>query len=106
MTLRLLLTILLTLVLVGSSPAASNLELARRLNSAFIEVAEKVSPCVVVIAVTHKLDPDSLKALEDFEEGSTLREYWERIHPQFGQGSGVIIRKDGYILTNRHIVEG
>lgn len=106
MKLRPSLSILLALALAGVAPASSNLNLARRLNLAFVEVAEKVSPSVVVIAVTHKPDPDAIKAAADFEEGSTLREFWEQMHPQFGQGSGVIIRKDGYILTNRHIVEG
>lgn len=106
MKLRLSLSILLALALAGSAPASSNLDLARRLNLAFVEVAEKVSPSVVVIAVTHKPDPEALKAAEDFEEGSALREFWEHMHPQYGQGSGVIIRKEGYILTNRHIVEG
>jgi serine protease Do len=106
MKLGLLFPVLLALALVCPAPASSNLDLARRLNLAFVEVAEKVSPSVVVIAVTHKRDPDALKAAEDFEEGSALREFWEEMHPQFGQGSGIIIRKDGYILTNRHIVEG
>jgi serine protease Do len=106
MKLRLSLLILLALALTGAVAASSNLDLARRLNLAFVEVAEKVSPSVVVIAVTHKRDPEAVKAAEDFEDGSALREFWEHLHPQYGQGSGIIIRKDGYILTNRHIVEG
>jgi serine protease Do len=106
MKLRLSLSILLALALTGAAAASSNLDLARRLNLAFVEVAEKVSPSVVVIVVTHQRDPEAVKAAEDFEDGSALREFWEELHPQYGQGSGIIIRKDGYILTNRHIVEG
>ena len=34
--------------------ASANLDLARQLNQAFIEVAEKVSPAVVVITVVQK----------------------------------------------------
>src|SRR5262249_28165623 len=44
----------------------------------------------------------------------SLPEFWRRFHRQLeedspepvqDQGSGVIIRKNGYILTNRHVVE-
>ena len=108
------------------SPA---LDLARQLNSAFIEVADKVSPAVVVIKVAHK---PSMLQLDDEENP-----LWEMIPREFrkqleeqrdkqrekqqrrggkpgasrepifdGQGSGVVIREDGYILTNNHVVEG
>ncbi len=119
-----------------SSPTAmakdsAPLELARQLNRAFIEVAESVTPAVVVIRVAHKedyVDPD--------EEGGGFQEmvppqlrkwFEEQFKEQFkdrreaprkdgrksrhpdvfdGQGSGVVIREDGYILTNRHVVDG
>lgn len=94
--------------------ASANLELARQLNQAFIEVAEKVSPAVVVITVVQK--PAAASA-EDDSNGlfdSLPREFWRYFHRQFeqqfpervrGEGSGVIIRADGYILTNGHVVE-
>ncbi len=97
----------------GKEPSA-NLALARQLNQAFIEVAEKVSPAVVVITVVEK---PSAVATED-EEGDSSDaippELWRRFHRQYrelpaeksqGQGSGVIIRENGYILTNRHVVD-
>ena len=97
-----------------AAPASTaNLELARQLNQAFVEVAEKVSPAVVVITVVQK---PAAALSNDGEDGPSdslppeLRRYF-RQHPDelppgsLGQGSGVIIRPDGYILTNGHVVE-
>ena len=112
-----------------SKPVSPALDFARQLNQAFIEVADQVSPAVVVIKVAQK---QSRFDLED--EDNPL---WEMLPPEFrrqlerqrerqrqekpegspdekesddppvfnGQGSGVVIREEGYILTNRHVVE-
>jgi serine protease Do len=95
--------------------SSTNLELARQLNQAFVEVAEKVSPTVVVINVVQKISRPS----PDDQEGENPLDslppgFWRRFHKQFeqrmpektrGQGSGIIIRENGYILTNGHVVE-
>jgi len=100
--------------------------LARQLNQAFIEVADQVSPSVVVIRVAQKQD----RSFGSDGEGNPFfemlpREFRRQLEEQFekrkkqprsepqperppqfnGQGSGVVIREDGYILTNRHVVE-
>jgi serine protease Do len=112
----------------AQKPSAA-LDLARQLNQAFIEVAEQVSPAVVVVMVAHRSDyqrvdpsesplweflpPELRKQLEDQLEERKRKEEerpqrpQRRQEPRFnGQGSGIVIREEGFILTNGHVVEG
>ncbi|MFN3689921.1 MAG: S1C family serine protease, partial [Fimbriimonadales bacterium] len=74
------------------------------LESALTRVAETVQPTVVHIRATRQL----ANRFEDGLEGSSLDFRSGRIQiprPRVqGQGSGVIIRSDGYIVTNDHVV--
>jgi serine protease Do len=65
------------------------LALARQLNDAFVSVADQVSPSVVILEVTEKP--------RFFGRGRFSRQ-------QQGEGSGIIVTADGYILTNDHVV--
>src|ERR1051325_961192 len=91
--------------------ASPNLDLARQLNQAFVEVAEKVSPSVVVITVTQKPGTDTTGESSDPDDSSS-DEFWREFHERLrdseesvGQASGIIIRENGFILTNGHVVE-
>jgi serine protease Do len=72
------------------------------LQDAFAEVAEEASPAVVTIL--------SSKAARADEEGGIpgMRSSpWGRnLRRSTGTGTGVIIRRDGWVLTNDHVVNG
>src|SRR5258707_8907023 len=97
-----------------TKPPSANLDLVRQLNAAFVEVAERVSPAVVVITVIEKPTANPGYDEEEDSAESVPREFWRRFHRQSqeqpterseGQASGIIIRQNGYILTNRHVIE-
>ena len=109
--------VLLTLFfpgLVSADGSDTSLNLARQLNQAFIAVAEKLSPSVVVITVKQNAPAPSFENEEPGGGFDSLPPgFWREFHKHFrqqqpettGQGSGLIIRENGYILTNRHVVE-
>lgn len=74
---------------------ASPIDVARALNSAMADTVERVLPTVVVIRT------EATRYFVDWY-GRLLRE----ANRPVGQGSGVVIHEDGYVLTNFHVLQG
>lgn len=64
------------------------IEIIDKTDSPVTAIAEKVSPSIVGIQVTYR-----------------VQDWWFGVQTSSGSGSGIIIRSDGYILTNNHVIE-
>jgi serine protease Do len=108
-----------------SKPTDEGVQAAERLSQSFRSIAQAVRPSVVGISTAQPFTPAMGLGGERDPLAEMLREffgeeYFGRFflnrrpgqaipYPQgseqrFGQGSGVIVSADGYILTNHHIV--
>jgi serine protease Do len=91
----------------------ADLNVANALSNAFATVAQEVNPSVVTIftesTVKVNAQPFSGGPFEEFFGDDFFKHFFNQPSPggdlkQMGLGSGVIVDKDGIIITNNHVV--
>lgn len=97
--------------------ASESIRYARQLSGAFQNVAERITPSVVNISsrksasnISFGGGGNSLGPLREFFGDEFLRRFQPPQSPDgmlpHGMGTGVIIDKEGHIVTNNHVVDG